>query len=289
MGHLQRMQSLLWHLNNFDIINAYILLDNVPDGFPAELLQFVKHKIDFKPDLIIRDMRDSSEDEINELKNYSSVLTIDDNGKGDNLADFSISLLPNIKDVTRTESLGAEFFIFGYNFLSSLSALSNGQIERAIDFSIYSGFSPYNSDAGFIHSILPKKASYVILGGNEFYFMEPGKSPTLLKMPYAEILLSSKIVISHFGITFYEAAIAGCKILALNPSSYHSELCVSAQNLLNIENLGVIKDLDAELVSKKIVNIFNNIKNPPVRANAVYDKAIDNLNRFCEYVIDLID
>ena len=76
MGHIQRMSSLAWFLNESKNIKTYLILERLPESFPLELKKYVKTGIDFSPDIIIRDMRNSSEEEIKGLKKISKVFLL---------------------------------------------------------------------------------------------------------------------------------------------------------------------------------------------------------------------
>ena len=88
-GHVQRMMTLLWYLNQKDC-KAFFVSETIPPFFPAHMKSYVKTDIDIQPDIIIRDKRDSSVEELKVLQKKGRVLVIDDNGKGRESADFVI-------------------------------------------------------------------------------------------------------------------------------------------------------------------------------------------------------
>src|SRR3990172_5574294 len=93
-GHLQRMMSLAWFLRKKKSVDAYIVINGERPSIPGEIKSFVIPDIHPLSSLIIRDMRDSGQDEIERLMGKWKTIVIDDMGPGRNSADFSINLLP---------------------------------------------------------------------------------------------------------------------------------------------------------------------------------------------------
>lgn len=283
MGHIHRMCSLAWYLNGKKQIKTFIVSDAVPDSFPDELIPFLKDNFDFSPDIVIRDMRDSEEDEIILLKKAGKVITIDDNGSGTKHADHIIDILPNKSPHVR--ALEFNGFLYGFNFLKSLEKLKNKSINKKINFSIYPGNSATDEYKDYLISLLPKGSSYAVLCGKNSYLQRNGKrSP--LKNSYAEIMLSSKIVITHFGITAYEAFISKCRTMTINPTKYHSELSDIVKERLNLINLGELKGLDskdaAEIIGK---TLMLPAVADEVNAGEVYEIILNGLEEFCNLII----
>ncbi len=129
MGHIRRMMTLAGYLNEEKNIRTYLLPGNIPPDFPSELKDCLKQEIAFSPDLIIRDMRDSNERDIAELKKIAKVVVIDDNGPGRELADLDIDILPNPLHTYKNPN---NYFIFGYNFYKALSGLKGRSFEKKL-------------------------------------------------------------------------------------------------------------------------------------------------------------
>ena len=231
-GHLQRMAGLVNFLNSKQSIDSFIISKNNP---PDPFQDFIIPEIKDETSLIIRDMRDSSEEEIEALKKHAKVLVIDDNGKGKKNADFAIDLLPV---PGKNGNYMPECFLYGYNFIQSINNIKEKTIEKSIDLAIYPGMSPDETLINRIISSLPETTRIVVLKGNN-------------SLP--EAIISSKVLLTHFGITLYEGDLCGCRIITINPTDYHSELTELIKNELNIINLGILDGLDIEK-SIKIIN-----------------------------------
>jgi hypothetical protein len=281
MGHIQRMTALLWHLNNKKNITAALVCGRLPEFFPEKLIPFTVKKIGAKTDLIIRDMRDSSSEEITELRKTCPVLVIDDNGPGRDSADYRIDLLPN---PVYGNSAAVDFFIYGYNFLSPLQKIREGNIVRDIDFSIYRGNAGSDEHEKFILSLLPAESKIAVLGGKNAIIHEKGREYILNDRSYPEIILSSKVIISHFGITLYEGKISGCKTVSVNPGPYHNVLSEMAKDKLNLLNLGEAGKIDVESARLKLSGLIRDADDESIKADDVYHAAMDNLENFFAYI-----
>lgn len=286
MGHIQRMTSLLRHLNSQKNIKAYLVAGTLPRFFPENLTPYAKKKIGADADLVIRDMRDSSSGEIKELRKICPVIVIDDNGSGRHEADYRIDFLPN--PVHQDSDLSG-CFIYGYNFISSLEKIKEGTITKDIDFSIYTGSPEGAGHKEFILSLLPKDARTAVLGGETPVIRENGKECVLNDRSYSEIILSSKVIISHFGITLYEANISGCKPVSVNPGQYHHSLSEMAKDKLNLLNLGVSDKIDVKDARLKLADLLQETGRQSVRAGDVYREAADNLDRVFAFIKDNIN
>ncbi|MFH0977100.1 MAG: hypothetical protein V1874_15065 [Spirochaetota bacterium] len=288
MGHIQRMSSLLWFLNEQKKIKTALIADSIPEHFPAELKRYIKPDFDFIPELIIRDMRDSYAEEITRLKKISKVLVIDDNGPGRKNADIAIDILPNPD--TAGKNFNAGIFIYGYNFLKAVNSLNNKLIKKETDFSVYPGNSADTEYINFLISLLPEDSAFAVLNGRNSFITNKNKKTAINDSPeaYANIILSSKSLISHFGITLYEGFASGCRIFTVNPGKYHSHLADMAKEHLRLVNLGEYNSLDIE---KARLLIKENISKPlctEINAGDVYKKIISGLDNFCGLLLNLM-
>jgi spore coat polysaccharide biosynthesis predicted glycosyltransferase SpsG len=301
-GHIQRMTSLLWHLIISKNINAYIVLDHLPPFFPDELKAYWKTEFTPKPDLIIRDMRDSTASEIRALIEISRVLIIDDNGEGREIADYIIDILPSTENSSRNKKAPDNLFIYGYGFMNSLHTIIGKSyvskditeqkpdkiIEKKIDFSIYPGFHPSKEYTDFLIGLLPADSKYAILRGDRSYLQIEGKRFGFSEESYAETLLSSKVLISHFGILLYEAYLSKCRIVCINPSPYHSRLTERIKDHLGIENLGEHTALNRKRAQKIIRESIQKPVSDRINVQGVYQKVLESLERFCNYLMRLL-
>jgi len=210
-GHFQRMVNLAMNINREQNLSVSIFLPqnnelSLTEKFKDILIENIPHDTD----LIIRDMRDSSIEEMKNLKAIAPVLTIDDIGEGRNLANYTLYLLPNKLESPDSIKLNHKLFLYGYNFIHGIESLKEKKsIKKDIDIAIYLGFNPDKELISNIKKSISKDLSSILLVND---------------IGYAEILCRSKIVVTHFGITMFEAHLCGCKIAALNPSDYHSAL-----------------------------------------------------------------
>lgn len=278
MGHIQRMTSLLWFLNKKKKILTYLICHSVPDSYPSELLGYVKADIDFSPDIIFHDKRDSSEQEITSLKKTGTVITIDDNGPGRKHADHAIDILPN--PYAETKSLPYENFIYGYNFLRSLLEIKKKEIKKELDFAIYPGNAAGDEYINFLISLLPGNSDYAILKGEDSFIVRNNIKRSMDNYTHAEAILSSKVLISHFGLTIYEGYISGCRLITINPGEYHSKLSDIIREKFKLENIGVYNKFD---IKEAVKTIKNTLEAPPagtVKIKDVYNKIIAGLEEF---------
>ncbi len=283
MGHMQRMSSLLWYLNECKSIKTFLVSDKMPDSFPIELKKYYINNFDFLPDIIIRDMRDSSADEITQLKKTAPVLVIDDNGPGRKTADHAIDILPNPE--ADNQKFNSKIFIYGYNFIAALRELKDKNFKKELDFAVYPGNSANNEYIDFLLSLLPENSDYAVLNGKDSYVIKHRKKNHIEQSSYAEIILSAKAVISHFGITLYEGFIANCRIISINPTAYHSKLADMAKDYLHLTNLGEHTNLNIEESKLLIKKAAQKPLCSEVNAADVYRKVTDGLENFCEMIV----
>lgn len=232
-GHLQRMLALAVHLNSTDHFQAEILLkENI---FPPDesLKNILTDTFPVNTDLIIRDMRDSTISEISDLKEKAPVLAIDDSGKGNAQADYKLTLLPLPSDKNNPVIPDTDKFLYGYNFSKGIEALSWKNITtREFNVAVYAGYNPPENLISEIKKAIPASATSILLSGNKPVILT-GRISHDCKS-YTEILCSTKIIITHFGLTMFEAHICGCGIAALNPSQYHNTLTEIMKDKFNI-------------------------------------------------------
>lgn len=245
-GHFQRMCFLADSLNNYGGFAVKLFITEGRPDIPGPLNGIVTDAIPAETDLVIRDMRDSSEEDIRILKRKAPVLVIDDTGPGRKLADFVIDLLPNPVNQT----VPAKMFLYGYNFISEIKAMKTEVIAKDIDVAIYAGYKPDAAVVESIRAAIPEDASVVLFAyGKQTLLSEKKVS---VDTGYTDLLLRSRVLITHFGITMYEGDLAGCRILSVNPSPYHSELTVMAMGNLNVKPAGEYGNIDHKLIFNEI-------------------------------------
>lgn len=222
-GHLQRMLALAVHLNKTGDFTAKIFLKQ--NLFPPDesFQNLLTDSISENTDFIIRDMRDSSVDEILLLKKAARVLAIDDSGQGNSVSDYTISLLPAPSDTHKPVKPETSMFLYGYNFSKGIKTLAGKKISgRNIDVAVYIGHDPSQELVAEIKKAIPISTNSILLTGKEPVVLTGDVA--LTGTCYAEILCRTKIMVTHFGLTMFEAHVCGCGIVALNPTAYHSTL-----------------------------------------------------------------
>jgi len=219
-GHWQRMLLFAWYCchNGLPVTLVHKHGVSAPLDFPVP----VCNSIPQHTNCIIRDMRDSTKEEIENLRAIAPVIVIDDGGKGRPLAKAAIDLLPNIYGNTaNTFTSTVPLFLYGYNFYQSLTQAPH-TIVKDIDCFIYAS----TFDATPLLEVLGTHYSFVCSDGNTLSTNTQLSPDTSC----ANLIARSKVVIAHFGITIYEAMLCGCHCIILNPTAYHDELSHTLQN-----------------------------------------------------------
>jgi hypothetical protein len=237
------------------------------------LKPFIKDSIPAGTKLIIRDMRDSVPDEIQLLKKEAPVIAVDDCGTGRNSADMIIDCLPNLLNSSPLPPLEKSPFLFGHSFVEYLNENRNQTFVKNIDICLYAGQNPDDEYFSKILSAIPLTAqieneirnafpnlkitaqnetigavsdtirTICITGkGHPLIFGEDAQENAPHSFP--EALLRSHAVVTHFGITLFEAFVCGCTLYTVNPSDYHSRLCERVKDSLDLVNFGIADKLD---------------------------------------------
>ncbi len=250
-GHIQRMLNLAVNLNRTESFTASIFLTQNEFPIDRKFAGMITDSIPSDAELIIRDMRDSTIEEMKSLKEKGPVLAIDDSGTGREYADFSLNLLPLPSEEIHNIKPDKSIFLYGYNFAEGISSLiERNFLKRDIDAAVYAGYNPSQELLSSIRKSIPQQYNSVLLaGGKALNF-----TGNILQMDtsYAEIISRSKIVITHFGLTMYEADACGCRIAALNPTAYHSSLTDLVLNDFNVIYSSEYADFVPEALKKAI-------------------------------------
>lgn len=251
-GHFQRMLTLASEIESRGDFNLSILSNRsevIPDQFRHRSVESLPGKCS----LIIRDMRDSSESEMMELKSISPVIAVDDTGKGRDRADYIIDLLPNPVNSLSPQNYRENFFLYGYNFTREIEAALSKIREKFINIAIYTGSDTPTQVREYLEKILPEKSSLVHLTGQKPGDFHTGE-PVYENLTYAEILLGSEILITHFGITLFEGFLSGCGLFTVNPSDYHRALTDMVRKKMNITDSADLSVKDAKFLLQKIID-----------------------------------
>ncbi len=289
MGHIQRMAALVKHLNGSGWAEAKLCANPMPFFFPDDVLAHSVSAVPEGTDLIVRDMRDSTVGDIEKLLQKAPLLAVDDLGEGRERATYAIDLLPNLTLAT-TAPVRSEgkLFIHGYTFLESLYALADTQIEKSIDVSIYPGFNPDPKSVERVLGLMPEGSTCAVLQGEASYLRKGGRRYPVPADSYAGMLLMTRCLVSHFGITLYEASLCGCRLIALNPSEYHSRLADSVAEALGVINAGEYSRLDEKKFAAAVADALAGCAADTISAGQVYRRATEDLNRFIEYIRSIV-
>lgn len=254
-GHAQRALTLVRELNDSGNYDAGLVMPVYPASFPETLKELCTEKIPSDTGLIIRDMRDSSADEINQLKKTAPVAVIDDIGEGRDSADFVIDLLPNKKHKSDTSCYYPGLFLFGFDFIQGINAINEKYIKKEFDIAFYPGYYPDKGYVDDVTKIFPENTSAVILSAGDRILYRKGETYPM-KLSYAEALAASKVLITHFGVSLYEGSLCGCTLMVINPSEYHRSLTAIASEKMELNDLGLSSRFDevtwAELMKKNL-------------------------------------
>lgn len=255
-GHISRMISLL-SLLDAGGYSVVFCSKNLPPFFPRSFLKFCAPE-PVRSKCIIRDLRDSSEEEIRYLRSLSeTIIVIDDEGAGRSLAQ-PIDILPR-----PGRSINSDFFLYGYNFVSFIISQNASKlpIEKSYDLYLYgvaeelSDFFAYSD----IQFLLPREGRVV--------FHERARQQ-YLTISVSEALAKSRFVLTHYGLSVFEALALNINVGLVNPTSYHNKL---SENLVAIRsddrltNYGTIDDFNRDDLLKdieKTLQAHNNTLTP---------------------------
>ena len=126
-----------------------------------------------------------------------------------------------------------------------------------------------------------------MLNHDNSYLSRNGAVKSIKKFTHAEIILSSKAILTHFGITLYEGLISKCRLLSLNPSEYHSRLSDFIMKRTNLINLGEYYKLNITVAKEIIKKVINSPLCMEIDSEEVYCKTIEELDKFIEVNINL--
>ncbi len=281
-GHFQRMAALAWRLANKFQLRVRMIINPREGDAPDELSTLITDEI-ASASLIVRDMRDSSEKEIIALKKYGKVCVIDDRGKGRTEADYRIDILPHFE---RKDDAVRGHFLYGYNYIKNLEALKGEIVPKSCDVVLYGGFA---GDSGtLLRSIIPDNCSYYILGHRGVIAGTKGIGEEQTSINYARALCASKAALSHFGIFLYEAHAALCRVAAAHPTDYHSAVCESARDELELVNLGVHGSFDVEAAKHAVSALIRKPLCDNVNSAQIMEKALSSVDRFAESLLSLL-
>lgn len=287
-GHIQRAVSIAWYLNSLPDVQSFIWAMRPPGLFHDEIDHLFIQPGSGNPDIIVRDMRDSTVEEIRGLQHVAKVLALDDIGEGRNAADWCVDLLPNpVSWISNDYEFQKSHFVYGYNFLSAIRARQGIDINKTIDVLFYGGADP---DPRYVEKILqsmPAAAVCAVAGGENSFIIKNGIRQEMNVSSYGDLLLASKSAVTHFGILVYEALLTGAEVITINPTEYHSSLADLIAEKWGIINLGTASSFDESLFKTLLEKIMNSHSEAKADPATMISHAMDNLHRFSKHILSL--
>ncbi len=282
-GHIQRMLNLAVHLNLRINFTALIYLKQNEYPLPVELNYLFIDSIPSDAALIIQDMRDSTIEDIHVLEKIAPVITIDDSGAGRSTADYAVTLLPVPSENSNHTKPDTSLFIYGYNFTEGIKLLGQKKsYSRDIDIAVYAGYDPSPELISSIIKSIPESAVSVLLYGGRSILLTGDSFPS--EIPYAEIISRTKIVITHFGLTMFEADACGCSIAALNPSGYHNKLTEMVSTDFKIIYSSEYESFSPDELKKIIIKELNIFNNKDISVSEILEKINRGTENFVKYI-----
>jgi hypothetical protein len=228
-------------------------------------------------------MRDSSTEEIQLLKQTAPVLVIDDSGSGRVLADYTLNLLPLPSGILNDSKPDTSLFLYGYNFSEGINLLKEkNSFKKDIDVAVYTGYNPSTDLTALIKKSIPDTADSVLLAGGGAVCLT-GKS-SYSGSEYAEIISRTKIIITHFGLTMFEAYACGCSIVALNPTKYHDSLTDIVRDDFNIIYSSDYDSFSPENLYEIIDSKLKNYDAVEISADKILNKINSGTENFIKYI-----
>lgn len=286
-GHYQRMLNLALNLNMSDNFSAQIYLKHNEYQPHKQFAALFTYAVSIDSDLIIRDMRDSTRDEILSLKMIAPVLAIDDSGEGAEYADHSINLLPIPSERSVHSAIDRSLFLYGFNFAVGIDSLRRREFRgRDIDVSVYAGYDPSDELVSSIKGSIPEGAVSVLLALGKASPLTGQFNPD--GIDYAEVISRSRVVVTHFGLTMYEGNACGCSIAALNPTLYHSSLTKTVAEIFRIIYISEYDSFNPEQLRASIKHELDNFTDRKISPSDTMSEIITSTTNFMWYLKDIL-
>ncbi|MDR2942518.1 MAG: class I SAM-dependent methyltransferase [Treponema sp.] len=249
-GHLNRCISLtndlratghsawLYLQNKTEKINSFLQLKNFNTSWIVN-----NELIDRSFELVILDHFQTQRDELDRWKKLSPVIGIDEGGHYRGYFDFLIDIL--IPE--NFEKPSANITSCGLLNLPKKTKTAQNA-NNAESFKILISFG--QEDAAGLALSAVKRLSKKPLNGTEITLLKGGLNKPDYQIPdfvkvldsipnLAEHLCEYDLVITHYGITAYEALYAGTKVLLDHPTPYHKKIAKVA-GFMDIKNLDLL-------------------------------------------------
>jgi hypothetical protein len=172
--------------------------------------------------------------------------------------------------------------------MDSIRRLDGQEVTKTIDCAVYCGLDPSQDAVDYYLSLMPPRASCAILTCSNSLLSKNGSVSPIMKS-HAEILLSSKMLISHFGITLYEGYISGCRLMSINPSEYHSRLADMAAKDIGVINLGISGAIETDAARSSISDMMRHPKLSGIDPAAVVEQIDKGLECFYSRIASFLN
>lgn len=191
-----------------------------------KLSSFVKEEGIF--DRVLVDLRDTTSDEMKLYKDFGPVVSFDDMGEGGKISDINIKALPSLKekDSLKFNLNGLEYLLTDISVnKKDLASSKNNPAKNVL---VTFGGSDIGSFSKPVARILEKLGYNVTVIVGPYFkdlITESEKCKVVKNVSnLKEYIVSSDLVITSFGITFFESLTLNRAVLLINPSMYHDRL-----------------------------------------------------------------
>jgi spore coat polysaccharide biosynthesis predicted glycosyltransferase SpsG/SAM-dependent methyltransferase len=247
IGHLRRCLSLIEAGKSW--FESYLYIMKGDNRYPEVSSRYrtVTNLNDIPAiDLIVSDMRDTKLHEMRRLERIAPIVSIDDKGAARGRAPVCIYSLPQ-REVIQGNYLGPSFIVLDTR-IQDCTPLSFGE-KQGITVS-FGGSDPENLTE-YVTRLLNEVGVYPTIVKGPLYRHDT----SMLKGEIVEggddifdLINRSKVLITSFGITMYEAFYLKTPVILFNRTKYHYELgCKTSAVNLGFKGKRTQKELAGEL------------------------------------------
>jgi len=219
-------------------------------------------------DLIVTDMRDTGRREMAAFNRIAPVLSIDDCGPGSNLSFISMYTLPTL-DSVYVNLQGTDYLIIDEKIMLHRGMGTEKTIEVLVSFG---GEDPFNL-TGYIVTILNGIGiTPVVVTGPLFHHKAVEGKCRVIHNPanMFGLIARSRMLITSFGMTMYEAFYLRTPVVLFNHSHYHFMLAETV-GAVNLGYFDGIKREDLKRKFKKAIEDKTGLKENVEKCAALVD------------------
>ena len=196
-----------------------------------------------KIDLIFSDQRDTSQRVMRSYLRRAPVITLDDRGAGRRFAHTTIFSLPTVEGYMGNFT-GPAYIALDRAVHEAGMAVEKGENrgERTDVVVSFGGSDPHNLTGRLVEALNRIGVRPVVVRGPLFKHEKPDGEYTLADKPenMADILSRSKVLITSFGMTLFEARYLRVPVILFNHSRYHDKLARTVNDVFNLGYYGAI-------------------------------------------------